>query len=329
MGNANALELRIMRGFNVDHRLKERDFIDLKDMQVNALRVSFAVMSMFMDDGSLNQEAVEKVQEYLHYSKGKNIGLIIDFHTFPGNVKKFSGTPSDKIWFDEALRRRLIASYHEFASIFKDENCIIGYDIANEVAPPSEKINVYHEFFEKIIEAINSVDEKKMIIVQPPITLNKNGIPLSQVESWHEIDKFFGKNTIKSIHYYYPGQYTHQGILGFKSPMSLPFPLNSNFGLNQYLSTTVRNIIPAHEKIIIGEFTVSNAAPNDSLHYITGVIDFFEERGWHWFFHAFRYSPIWDPEVVNYGEERIVEKNSPKMQILKRYFKKNEPIQCN
>lgn len=76
-----------LRGFNVDLNLSERDFKSLDELNVNAVRVAFASHPLFDEKGGLDSTAVSVLDNYIRYAKKYNILILIDVHTFPGNVK--------------------------------------------------------------------------------------------------------------------------------------------------------------------------------------------------------------------------------------------------
>jgi len=107
-----------LRGFNIDLNLSEQDFRGLNDLNVNAVRVAFASHPLFDEVGGLDSTAVAVLDRYIRYAKKYNILLLIDVHTFPGNVKKYSGSMGDEYWRNADLRRALIKSYAQLAGKF-------------------------------------------------------------------------------------------------------------------------------------------------------------------------------------------------------------------
>ncbi len=78
--------------------------------------------------------------------------------------------------------------------------------------------------------------------------------------------------------------------------------------------------------IHVGQFSAVRWAPGHSTYnYISDLIEIFEDNAWHWDYHAFRESQIWDVE-------RIGDKDHPQRSpvptdrqwLLMKWFKKNE-----
>lgn len=316
-----------LRGFNVDLNLTERDFKTLDDLNVNAIRVAFASRPLFDDSGGLDETAVALLDNYVRYAKQYRILLLVDVHTFPGNVKKYSGSPDDAYWHRPELMNNLIASYAKLAEKYKHESMVIGYDILNEPAPVER--SDYLEFLKNVTETIVQVSPEKRVLIQPRITLQANGIPNGQRSNWSEIVPLIDdQRRIGSLHYYDPGDFTHQGVRAFPAGQRLPFLLRSESGLAVYFKKTLSQVIAYPGPVIVGEFSVSNYSPvDDAGLYMKSLIDLFEQRRWSWFYHAYKEADIWNPQLKLAGTQLVADGASKKYKLLKEYFKLNDRFQ--
>lgn len=316
-----------LRGFNVDLNLTEQDFKDLDGLNVNAVRVAFASHSLFDDSGALDKVAVAVLDNYVEYAKKYNILILVDVHTFPGNVKKYSGSTEDEYWRNADLMRNLIASYAQLAEKYKNENRVIGYDIVNEPVP-SDGLG-YLDFLKKISGTILSISPNKLVLVQPRITIQSNGIPNGQRSNWNEITPLINdKQIIGSLHYYDPGNFTHQGVHGFPVNQQLPLLLRNENSLNLYFRKTLSQVLKHTGPVIIGEFSVSNYSPVDDAElYIQTLIDLFEKNHWSWFYHSYKEADIWNPQLTLRNNVLAPDSASKKYLILKEYFKLNDRFQ--
>ncbi|WP_179061021.1 glycoside hydrolase family 5 protein [Pseudomonas taiwanensis] len=319
----NICQPQTLRGFNVDLTLNSSDFDYLYHINVNALRVSLATESAFTEAGAVNHAAIIKVDNYIREAKKRNIKILLDFHTYPGNKKTFSGTPNDKIWTDEELRSKVTNSYKEIAERYKHEDTIIGYDLVNEAAPKKENMATYYNFISNIVSELREVSGSKTLIIQPTIRMNSEGIPTAQHENWKELLRFSNQSLRPSIHFYDPGSYTHQGLIHFKPNTKLPFGLRTQATLDAYFELKLRKL-NNFENLIIGEFSTSNYAPNDSLLYTERLIEYFEKNNWSWFYHAFREASIWDPEKELKDGGFVYNDDAKKMSVIRRYLTKNK-----
>ncbi|SDR14383.1 Aryl-phospho-beta-D-glucosidase BglC, GH1 family [Pseudomonas grimontii] len=318
-----------LRGFNIDLNLTEQDFENLDGLNVNAVRVAFASHPLFDDRGGLDSTAVTVLDSYVRYAKKYNILILVDIHTFPGNVKRYSGSTEDEYWRNTDLMQSLISSYAQLAERYKKESIIIGYDIVNEPAP-IERVG-YLEFLKKVSGTIVRISPDKIVLIQPRITIQPNGIPNGQRSNWNEITQLIDeKKIIGSLHYYDPGYFTHQGVRGFPADQRLPFLLRSEDGLNIYFKKTLARVLTYSGPVIVGEFSVSNYSPvDDAQLYMQTLIDLFEKNRWSWFYQSYKEADIWNPQMTLSKKGLAPDPASRKYLLLKEYFKLNERFQTS
>lgn len=318
-----------LRGFNIDLNLNEEDFKQLDGLNVNAVRVAFASHPLFDDRGGLDDVAVKVLDTYVRYAKQYNILLLVDVHTFPGNVKKYSGSTEDAYWRDAELMGNLIASYAQLAQRYKHESMVIGYDIVNEPAPIER--GVYLDFIKKVSATLLQISPDKVVLIQPRITVQPNGIPNGQRSNWSEITPLIDDHSIiGSLHYYDPGNFTHQGVRGFPADQRLPFLLRGEGGLSMYFKKTLSQVLKHPGPVIVGEFSVSNYSPvDDAGLYMQTLIDLFEQKRWSWFYHAYKEADIWNPQVTLTNTGLAPDSASKKYVLLTRYFKLNDRFQSS
>ena len=76
---------------------------------------------------------------------------------------------------------------------------------------------------------------------------------------------------------------------------------------------------------ILATFVVFSAiawAPG-AERYLEDCISIFEEYGWDWTYHAFREWTGWSVEHGGVFENQFPVENSPRKQVLKKYFERN------
>ncbi|WP_339527388.1 glycoside hydrolase family 5 protein [Pseudomonas sp. EL_65y_Pfl2_R96] len=317
-----------LRGFNVDLNLSERDFKSLDDLNVNAVRVAFASHPLFDERGGLDSAAIAVLDNYIRYAKKYNILILIDIHTFPGNVKKYSGSIGDEYWRNTDLMSELIKSYAQLAEKLKDESMVIGYDIVNE--PAQADLSNYLGFLKQVSETILKISPGKLVLIQPRITIQPNGIPNGQRSNWSEITHLIDdKTVVGSLHYYDPGDFTHQGVHQFPVNQRLPFLLRSEKSLRLYFRKTLSRILNHPGPVIVGEFSVSNYSPvDDSELYMNTLLDLFERNGWSWFYHSYKEADIWNPELSLTKRGLAPDGASKKYLLLKAHFRLNDRFQA-
>lgn len=314
---SNAQNSEKIRGVNIDHRLNEEDFLDIKRYGFNAVRASFAKMTLIDKDGSIRNESIAVLDKYMDIAFKNNIAVIIDPHYIPYGKSLYSTRPTDPIWHDKKIMNSYKNMLTYLSNRYKNHAAKFYIDLINEPAVPSKidktKIGC-EEYLEIIDELIDSVDDSVKILIQSPMGFKPDGNLKNQIDdvdcldkiNWSENSRYFF-----SFHMYDPGGFTHQGVIGEK--IFLEFKFFSGKNINQYIhermekikNFTIKNKIQK-SNIIVGEFGVSNYSGDDSIVYIESLIDFFEKNDWSWVFHSFRESIIWDPEYDVVVQDGVV-----------------------
>ena len=95
---------------------------------------------------------------------------------------------------------------------------------------------------------------------------------------------------------------------------------------SQHLRQTVQVVrdfqLKYNVPIFIGEFSAIAWAPG-AERYLEDCISIFEEYGWDWTYHAFREWTGWSVEHGGVFENQFPVENSPRKQVLKKYFERN------
>lgn len=324
----------VYRGVNVNASLGRDDFAHLSAIGVNAVRLSMADVSAFDASGDVSKIALAVIERYLALGKEFGVGVVLDIHTYPGSVKRYSGAPGDAVWSDPGVRRKVVGGVSFIAGRYKGDPYLVAIDIANELSPPQGKEGVvaFVGLLRDLSTAIRAAGYVGAVWVQPTIGIDKNGIPTAQYKNFDVLDGINDAGVLKSVHFYDPGDFTHQGIGRFRSGVRLPYPLSTVLGMDSYLSLALGRVRSDDDKgIVVGEFGVSNYAnADDAEHYLERSIGYFERRGWSWFYHSYREAAVWSPEVVKDNDGRLVfSSDSQRMKLLKAYFRRNKPLVCN
>ncbi|OCL25991.1 hypothetical protein U472_08160 [Orenia metallireducens] len=151
--------------------ITEDDFIFLKELGINLLRLSFSYRH-FEDDqrpGEYKQGAFKHLDRVLSLCKKYNIYAILDLHTAPGGQNPDFHSDNNLgvsyFWQNASLRKRVVNLWRFIADYYKDNRYIAGYDLLNEpVFVPDAK--VFNDFFDQVIGAIREVDNNHILFLE-------------------------------------------------------------------------------------------------------------------------------------------------------------------
>ncbi len=263
------------------------------------------------------------LDERIRWAKARNLKVVIDLHGAP--VENPGDIFQPEFWNKPEVKPGFIRIWKEIAAKFKDStynDVIWGYDLYNEPVeqvPSTAHIPFkWREMVPEIISAIREIDNDVWIIYEP----GPWGDPLG----YTELTPLEDKRVIYSIHYYSPGEFSHQGVNGFyganskeeaKKRIGKEYPADYpelywdnvekkdkyrrvHWDKEKHIKT-LQPVIDFQKKynvpIYVGEFSVIRWAPVESAkHWLTDMIDLFEENGWSWSYHAFREWHGWDLE---------------------------------
>ncbi|MBS1772111.1 MAG: cellulase family glycosylhydrolase [Bacteroidetes bacterium] len=262
--------------------------------------------------------ALDHMNSLLPLCKELGMKVIIDMHTLPGgyhnnNHRLFA----EKIWQDNYIN-----TWKDLAMRYKDNPTIYGYDIANEpqdgiikdgaVGWPTLASMAAHE--------IRAIDKTHYIIVEA------RGGNVGSLAGFQPIDV---PGIIYSFHMYEPHSITHQNIFSKRRPTPYPGRVGLKYWDRDRVFSVLQQIKDWQNKynvpVYVGEFSCIRWAPGESAYnYLKDCIDFFEQAGWGWAYHAFREYDGWSVEHSGDKDDpnRTSEPTS-RQKLLMEWFSKN------
>lgn len=149
----------------------ERDFVFLKSLGVNSLRIPFNY-KYFIDDqhpDRYKDEGFAYLDNIISLCEKYEIYAILDLHSVPGgqnpdwHADTSSGLPL--FWEYGALRDSVIGLWGYIAHHYRNQPWVAAYDIVNE---PSMVTNaeVFNEFYRKVIAEIRQFDALHIIFIE-------------------------------------------------------------------------------------------------------------------------------------------------------------------
>ena len=151
--------------------LDENDFAFLHKCGVNLIRVPFHY-GLFIDDEdpeTFKEEGFIWFDRILEFCRKYGIYLMPDLHSVPGGQNpdwhSDNETGIPQFWKYYVFQKQVINLWKKFASHYKNEAMILGYDILNEPylmdAP-----NVLDKFYQEVTEAIRKEDRNHIIFLR-------------------------------------------------------------------------------------------------------------------------------------------------------------------
>ncbi|MCL2061079.1 MAG: cellulase family glycosylhydrolase [Firmicutes bacterium] len=282
----------------------EQDFIDLKKMGVETIRLAYRP---FMESAGgapewkLNQAMLRVFDRYVEWAEKHEMYFIIDFHngTWVQDEFGYSNDPSKEkytgIHNPEGAKAMLSAVWRQIALRYKHTSKYIIYEILNEPSRHNFPTEHWTQIQAEALAAIKTIDPLRTVIVT-----GTSG----DLRQMTLLPKYPYENVIYTFHFYTPDLFTHQGanwgnesradVKDMPFPAAAATPLSPILGesykqqatvqyLEQWLDTVVEFANTHNVPIFAGEFGVIRNAPQaDRVRYYEILTRLFEIRGISW-----------------------------------------------
>ncbi len=324
------------RGANINHQFTDADAQVLAGWGANVVRINFHQLNLMQKQPpyDIQLNAVEALDRILDVCERNGLKAILDPHTTPGTQSATSTLPTDPIWRDFAFHDHLVRLWRFLADRYKNRGPVIaGYDLLNEPSPPRGASLEgtpadWNLLVRKLASAIRAIDANHTLVVEFPIFANVPGGLPPVAEMVNYLKPIDDPNTVYSVHWYGPGEFTHQGVEG--RPVNLRYPgfyrnTTWNAALHRQLLEPVAEFQHRYNvPIYLGEFAAARWAGEDGNRWMRDIADIAERFGWSWTYHSFRIASVWDAEKSNtdqQDETRFV--STPRIEMLREYYAAN------
>jgi glucan-binding YG repeat protein len=297
----------------------EEDFDKIKAEDINMIRLPISYFEMLNDDGSLRNDAFERLDWFVSECAKRGIYVQIDMHGAVGsqNGKDHSGdtTIADvgNFYGNEANIQKTIKLWETIAERFKENPWVCGYDLLNE---PSAVGTIQFETYDRIYKAIRAIDKDHIIYMQA--IWEPQHLPNPSYYNWENI----------SYEYHFYGWDVEKDAEGQKA-----FIQNKIKFVNEYTNYGV--------PVLVGEFSFFS----NTQSWLNGL-DLFESQGWsytNWTYKVTGEGSSWglytaknNPVDINNDSIETIEskwgktlntsaftRNDKFADIMKAYFNKN------
>jgi aryl-phospho-beta-D-glucosidase BglC (GH1 family) len=187
----------------LNYFIQEEDFVLLKSLGVNVLRLPFAYWHFENDQepGKYIEKGFKHLDRVLELCRKYEIYAILDMHSSPGGQNPDSHGGSEAgvsgFWEDALARDRIINLWGYFAEKYKDNTIIAGYDVLNEPSFVSD-IPAFNDFYRKVIQKIREIDRNHIIFLEGD----------DWARDFSIFDSLGGYQQAISFHFY-PGQHVY------------------------------------------------------------------------------------------------------------------------
>jgi hypothetical protein len=241
----------------------------------------------------------------LDIAKELGVAIVLDLHHLPDDhPKTYPQDPKKGWWYDEDNLNLMIECWKQLATICKDRDQVIWFDLYNE--PVEDAVVHSHPSYpttwprwaQRVIDEIRKIDTRHPVVVEPGpgmFSWGFDGFPLLK-DPYQEV--------IYSPHVYMPLRYTHQGVSDVVIGSWPGVYVDHGGGVwnKKRLLREYADVVAYQKKhgvrIWVGEFSVSRWSPG-AARYLRECIEMFEAHGWDWCYHALQESQIWDLSTVN------------------------------
>ncbi|MBI5252985.1 MAG: cellulase family glycosylhydrolase [Euryarchaeota archaeon] len=244
-----------LAGFNVGYEnfregsLTEEDIKRIAEWGANSLR-------LWMDykPFEYKEDGFELLDKILSWCEKHKLYVILDMHFAPGGQNPYDfviqreGTY--EFWDNKEYQQRFIALWAKIAKRCAGREIIAGYDLLNEGAPPD--VDTYARVMGATAEAIRSNDSKHIIILEDARLLKGSTTEFALV-------RIEDKNTMYSIHVYYPHQLTHYLKGGGRAVVTYPGEIATAGEFISQVKSQSANSTASWQKLSLGAAAPANA----------------------------------------------------------------------
>lgn len=151
--------------------ITEEDFKLLKEIGINLVRVPFNY-HLFLDDQNpsvYKEEGFFNFDRLIAMANKYEIYILPDLHAVPGGQNpdwhSDNQTGYPQFWHYKAFRDQMVSLWQAIADRYKEEPCLLGYDLINEpfLIPKDDLID---QFYQEVTAAIRRVDKNHILFLE-------------------------------------------------------------------------------------------------------------------------------------------------------------------
>ena len=172
-----------------DNYLTEADFDNIRALGMNVIRLPFAWWNILNDDGTLKEDAFARLDWLVENCAKRGLYVILDLHAARGsqNNQDNSGEMNgSQLWENEAYQDQMVYLWECVAAHYNGNPAVAAYDLLNEPGGDLKSTGVVQwEYFDRLYEAIRSVDDEHMIMVES--CWDPEDLPVPERYGWENV----------------------------------------------------------------------------------------------------------------------------------------------
>jgi hypothetical protein len=261
----------------------DKDIIEIAQLSANVVRIGLRLWHIEKAAYQYSETSLRHLDDVIARFGEQGIYVFLDLHAAGQNSLLHNREYGNRLWYDQGLQDRVVSLWKVIASRYKDSPIVAGYDLINEPEAPTKAL--LHSFYQKCIVEIRKSDKNHIII------LEKNLGPISGIGFGGEYDD---ANLVLSLHFYKPGQFTNQGLMG--KPVGLKYP--GKYGgiywdknrIRKYFTHVLKSLNTRQRPFFVGEFAANvRKSGQYAIDWLTDVMGIMNDKGIHYTFFSYKF----------------------------------------
>lgn len=162
-------------GIYEDNFWTEKDFDNCREIGMNVIRLPFTYMNFLNKDGSMRDNAFERIDWFVEEAGKRGMYVILDMHGAQGsqNEKDHSGDTTQGASFfygkeKEKNQSEYVELWKKIAEHYKGNPIVAGYDLLNEpyCDLPENTGRICWDIYDRVYDEIRKVDADHIIIME-------------------------------------------------------------------------------------------------------------------------------------------------------------------
>lgn len=305
---------------------------ELSNQSVNSIRIHIEFIK-FIKTYNYNyeegiEESVNQINKILDEVKKYNMTAFLGIESFPFKNKVCENKLNKVYWSTDECMEDMYILAEKYSSSFTNRgNELTGYQFMSEAVYLEKNQYIlpknWNSIQKKILQIIREKDKTHFFIYSPTLW--------ALTDKFDNVELLNDDKIIYNAHYFFPYNYTHQGIKENEYNVNYPSFINFTYWdktilksrLDKFLEFRKKNNVP----ILIGSFSKMNWIKDDNK-WLKDILEVYEENNISWLYFIVGEEPWrgWNPRYIGNYEENKFKKNEKNETwlLLEKYFKKNK-----